>query len=563
MDRRGENPFRQRTFSSRFDRKFVKLNLNIVVKYAKTASDDFWNFQVPEYFNFATDVMDRWAKIQPDAPGLWHVDSITGAEAKFTFRQLANLSLRAANVFRAAGVAKGVRVFIMLPRVPQWWIAMLGLIRLGAVPVPGTLLLTSRDVAFRIQAARISAVITDTEGAAKLDGFDGVRLVVGTAPSGWIDFDAGLRSAGATFRAERTRHDDPGILYFTSATAGNPKMVLHSQASYGLGHRLTGSLWLDCKPGDVHWNISDLGWAKAAWSCFYGPWQMGACIFALDARSRFDPVVALDTLARYPINTWCAPPTALRLIVRQNLSRRAFPRLRHCVTAGEPLNPELFKLWHEGTGLQLHEGYGQTETVVLIGNFHPLGHPVHPGSMGRAAPGFTVALLDNDLNEVPAGEEGEIAVQVKPRRPAGLFQEYWRNPAEMAKQFRGDWYLTGDRAARDADGSFYFIGRRDDVIKSSGYRIGPFEVESVLLEHAAVQDVAVVGKPDELRGQIVKAFVVLRPEAAASDDLKHALQQHCKSAAAPYKYPREIEFVSALPKTTSDKTKHFELRQRA
>jgi acetyl-CoA synthetase/medium-chain acyl-CoA synthetase len=289
---------------------------------------------------------------------------------------------------------------------------------------------------------------------------------------------------------------------------------------------------------------------------------MGACVFALDVRGKFDPTMALDTLARFPINTWCAPPTALRLVVRLNLSRWAFPHLRHCVTAGEPLNPELLKLWHQGTGLQLYEAYGQTETVVLIGNFRPLGHPVRPGSMGRATPGFTVALLDDDLNEVPAGEEGEIAVQVKPRRPTGLFQEYWLNPDEMAKQFRGDWYLTGDRAMRDAEGSFYFIGRRDDVIKSSGYRIGPFEVESVLLEHPAVLDAAVIGKPDEIRGQIVKAFVIPRPGTETGEELKRALQQHCKQVAAVYKYPREIEFVKELPQTISGKTRRVDLRNR-
>jgi len=518
--------------------------------------------KVPAYFNFTVDVIDRWAKVQPDVPGLWCVDAATGVEQRFTFQQLSGLSARAAQVFRSAGVRRGDRVLIMLPRVPQWWIAMLGLIRLGAVPVPGTLLLTPRDVAYRIQAAQISAVIASAEGIGKLDGFEGVRLAVGETPTGWIDFDARLRAADTLFQAEPTRSDDPGIIYFTSATAGEPKMVLHTQASYGLGHRLTGGLWLDCKPGEVHWNISDLGWGKAAWSSFYGPWHMGACVFALDVRGKFDPVQTLDTLAHYPINTWCAPPTALRLIVRQNLARWNFSQLRHCVTAGEPLNPEVFKLWQDATGLTLHEAYGQTETVVLIGNFRSLGHKVRPGSMGKPTPGFTVALLDDDLNELPAGQEGEIAVRVKPDRPAGLFREYWLNPGEMKHQFRGDWYLTGDRAVRDVDGYFYFIGRKDDVIKSSGYRIGPFEVESVLLEHPAVLDAAVVGQPDEVRGQIVKAFVIPRPEATAGEDLKRTLQQHCKQTAAPYKYPREIEFVKELPQTISGKTRRVELRNR-
>jgi acetyl-CoA synthetase/medium-chain acyl-CoA synthetase len=427
--------------------------------------------------------------------------------------------------------------------------------------VPGTLLLTARDVAYELGTARISAAITNPDGVAKVGGFEGTRLLVGGEQPGWIDFDRGLRQASASFSGERTRSDDPGILYFTSATTGNPKMVLHTQASYGLGHRLTGQLWLDLRPEDVHWNLSDLGWAKAAWSSFYGPWQMGACVFALNAPGRFDPALMLKTLAGFPITTWCAPPTALRLIVRQDLSRWQFPHLRHCVSAGEPLNPEVLNRWRRATGLTLHEGYGQTETVVLIGNFRSLGHPVRPGSMGRATPGFAVALLDEHLHEVPVGMEGEVAVRVKPHRPLGLFREYWLNPEEMAAQFRGDWYLTGDRATRDADGYFWFIGRKDDIIKSSGYRIGPFEVESALLEHPAVLEAAVIGKPDALRGQIVKACVVLRPGIEAAEELKTELQVHCKRLISAYKYPREVEFVRELPKTTSGKTRRVELRQ--
>jgi len=524
----------------------------------------------PAYFNFASDVTDRWAEARPDAPALWYVNAVTGAEERLTFRQLAALSCQAAGFLRACGVRPGDRVLIMLPRLPQWWVAMLGLIRLGAVPVPATLLLTQRDIAYRVKNAEISAVITNQDGIAKVEGFDGIRLLAGprqldnlcpSTPSGWNDFDHGLRESSPAFSCDRTRSDDPGILYFTSATTGEPKMVMHTQASYGLGHRLTGELWLDLKPDDVHWNLSDLGWGKAAWSSFYGPWQMGACVFALDAPGKFDPALTLSTLAKFPITTWCAPPTALRLMVRQDLSRWRFPYLRHCVTAGEPLNPEVLNLWREATGLTLHEAYGQTETVVLVGNFRSLGHAVRPGSMGRAAPGFTVALLDEHLQEVPTGEEGEISVRVKPHRPVGLFADYWRNPSEAAAHFRGDWYLTGDRATRDADGYFWFIGRKDDVIKSSGYRIGPFEVESVLLEHPAVLEVAVIGQPDALRGQIVKACVVLRPEAIASDQLKVELQSHCKRLIAAYKYPREIVFVPELPKTTSGKTRRVELRQ--
>jgi acyl-coenzyme A synthetase/AMP-(fatty) acid ligase len=531
----------------------------------------------PRYFNFATDVFDRWAKERPDSAALWCVHAASGLEERFSFAELKALSCQAANFFRSCGIARGDRVLLMLPRLPQWWISMLGLIRLGAVPVPATLLLTARDVSYRTEAARISAVLTSAEGISKLEGFNGIRILVASGrlnqqkagvngaslPPGWIDFESGMNDASKRFRHERIPAEDPGILFFTSATTGEPKMVLHTQTSYGLGHRLTGQYWLDLKPGDLHWNISDLGWGKAAWSSFYGPWHMGACLFALDVPGKFDPVQTLDILARYPITTWCAPPTALRLLVREDLSKWSFPHLRHCVTAGEPLNPEVLTRWRAATGLVLHEGYGQTETVVLVGNFPSVGSPIRPGSMGLPTPGLTIALLDEHLQEVPPGQEGEVALKVKPHRPIGLFAGYWLNPQEDAHKFRGDWYLTGDRAVRDTDGYFWFVGRKDDVIKSSGYRIGPFEVESALLEHRAVLDVAVVGKPDPLRGQLVKACVVLRPGVDATDELKTELQSHCKKLIAPYKYPREIEFLRELPKTTSGKTRHVVLRQLA
>lgn len=515
----------------------------------------------PPDFNFAACVLDAWATRTPEAVALWYVNPTSGAELKLNFREIAAQSCQAANFLCGAGIRRGDRVLVMLPRIPQWWVAMLGLIRLGAVPVPATLLLTARDVSYRLETARVSAVITSSEGVEKVDDFKGTLVLVGGPEPGWQDFDAGLRAASARFEHARTLSTDPGILYFTSATTGDPKMVVHTQASYGLGHRLTGELWLDLHPGEVHWNISDLGWGKAAWSSFFGPWHMGACVFALDTRGKFDPAVALDTLARFPINTWCAPPTALRLIVRQDLSRWNFPHLRHCVTAGEPLNPEVLELWRSGTGLTLYEGYGQTETVILVGNLRRLGHSVHPGSMGRAVPGMNVTLLDDELCEVPPGVEGEIAIRIAPNRPLGLFQEYWLNSTETGHKFRGDFYLTGDRATRTSDSLFWFIGRKDDVIKSSGYRIGPFEVESALIEHPSVLDVAVIGKPDPLRGQVVKAYVVLRSGVTAQEALKSELQTHCRNLIAAYKYPREIEFVPELPKTTSGKTRHVALRQ--
>ena len=514
----------------------------------------------PEYFNFSTDVFDKWSELQPGACALWWVSDDRKSERRFTFSELSDLSRRAAAAFVKSGIRPADPVILMLHRIPEWWIAMLGLIRLGAVPVPCTPQLTKHDLDYRLDAAGIRAVITDGEGAEKLSAFDGVKWLVGGICDGWCDFDRALTEPAGVFSERRTRADDPGIMYFTSSTTGSPKMVLHTQVSYGLGHEVTGKLWLDLRPSDVHWNTSDLGWAKAAWSSFYGPWHCGACVFVWDARGKFSASHMLDVLGAYPITTLCAPPTAFRMIVKEGLAGRSFPALRHCVTAGEPLNPDVFEAWRSATGLTIYEGYGQTESVILIGNFKSLGKRVLPGSLGHPTPGYDIVLVDADLQPVPDGQEGEIAIRLRDGRPAGLFREYWKCPEQTVQSFRDGWYLTGDRATRDADGYFWFIGRKDDVIKSSGYRIGPFEVESALHTHPSVLDVAVVGKPDEVRGQIVKAFVVLKPGHEGSGEMKRTLQEHCKHLVAPYKYPREIEFVADLPKTVSGKTRRFELR---
>jgi acetyl-CoA synthetase/medium-chain acyl-CoA synthetase len=517
--------------------------------------------ETPEYFNFAADVFDRWVAEQPGALALWWVNEDRSGERRYTFAELADLSRCAAQAFQKSGILPGDPVMVMLPRVPEWWIAMLGLTRFGAVPVPCTPQLTPHDLDYRLEAGAIRAVITDSEGAAKLPGFAGIGWQIDSPHPGWLHFGEALLQPAGEYSAPPTRSDAAGIIYFTSATTGSPKMVLHSQASYGLGHEVTGRLWLDLGPTDVHWNTADLGWAKAAWSSFFGPWHCGACLFVWDARGKFSAAHMLDVLAAYPITSLCAPPTALRMMVREDLSQREFPRLRHCVTAGEPLNPSVLHAWTAAPGLAVYEGYGQSETVILIGNFKSLGHPVVPGSMGRATPGYDVRLVDDLLNPVPDGEEGEIAVKLGNNPPVGIFKEYWKCPEQTTHHFRGEWYLTGDRATRDEAGYFWFIGRKDDVIKSSGYRIGPFEVESALVAHPAVMDVAVIGKPDEVRGQIVKAFVVLRAGHDPSDDLRRGLQEHCKHLVAPYKYPREIQFVPELPKTVSGKTRRFELRR--
>ncbi len=509
--------------------------------------------QAAATFNFAHDIVAHWAELRPRELALWCVDE-EGREQRFSFAELSDQFHRAAHLFHQAGIRRGDRVLVMLPRVPMWWIGMLGLIRLGAVPIPATTLLTPKDIAYRVELAGITAMIMSAEDAGKAGGFRGT---VFTAEGLARD----MRHVSPDYRPAPTRADEPGIVYFTSGTTGLPKMVLHTQASYGLGHRVTGADWLCCKAHDIHWNLADNGWAKAAWSSLFGPWHMGACIFSVDARGKFEAATALRILMRYPITTWCAPPTALRLIIREDLAAYRFPRLRHCVSAGEPLNAEVIETWKRATGLTIYEGYGQTETVVIIANCLARGDVVHPGSMGFPTEGFEIALLDDDLQPVPEDVEGEIAVRVAPRRPLGLFQEYWQNPKETSARFRGDWYLTGDRAACDGEGRYWFVSRNDDVIKSSGYRIGPFEVESALIEHPAVVEAAVVAKSDEIRGAIVKAFVVLRDNVVPSEALACELQEHCKQVTAPYKYPREIEFLPELPKTISGKIRRVVLRQ--
>jgi acyl-coenzyme A synthetase/AMP-(fatty) acid ligase len=346
-------------------------------------------------------------------------------------------------------------------------------------------------------------------------------------------------------------------VYFTSGTVSYPKMVLHTQASYGIGHVVTARYWQDLKPGDLHWTVSDTGWAKAAWGKLFGQWTLGASVVQMDM-GRPDADLILDTLARHQISTFCAPPTLYRLLVLADLRAHDLSRLRHCVAAGEPLNPEVIRVWHEGTGLTVLDGYGQTETVNVVANYRCL--PVRPGSMGKPTPGFDIGIVDDDAQPVATGEAGNLAVRVEPHRPIGLFVEYYRDPQATAEAFREGWYLTGDRAAMDDDGYVWFEARADDVITSSAYRIGPFEVESALVEHPAVAEAAVVGKSDPARTQIVVAFVTLAPGHEPSEQLAVALQEHCKVATAPYKYPREIRFVTELPKTVSGKIRRSQLR---
>ncbi|MDO8672152.1 MAG: AMP-binding protein [Dehalococcoidia bacterium] len=532
-----------------------------MVDYEKTYKE--FKLDVPEFFNFAWDVVDRWAE-DPEKLALWWVDDYDN-EVKRTFRDLCSESLKVCNVLAHHGVKKGDVVMVILPRLIEWWVVNIACLRMGAVISPGTTQLTSRDIKFRLDASESVCIITDADLAPRVDEVihdcPGVRakIIVGSHREGWLNYANQVTEASGEFARVPARSDDSAILYFTSGTTGYPKMTLHTHVSFPLAHSITGRFWLDLRPVDLHWNLSDNGWAKAAWSSLFGPWNMGAALFVHHS-ARFDARRTLELLSRYPVTTLCGAPTNYRMLVLEDLKAYRFPTLRHCVAAGEPLNPEVINIWKEATGITIRDGYGQTESVVLAGSF-PCIEPRF-GSMGKPSPGFVVEVIDDNCNILPPNKEGDIAVKVKPERPIGLFREYWKSPEQTAKVYRGDWYITGDRAYKDEDGYLWFVGRADDVIIMSGYRIGPFEVESALLEHKAVAESAVVSSPDEIRGEVVKAFVVLAPGYEASDDLARELQEHVKKVTAPYKYPREIEFIDSLPKTVSGKIRRVELRER-
>ncbi|MBF0230517.1 MAG: AMP-binding protein [Desulfamplus sp.] len=521
-----------------------------------------FKLEVPEYFNFSGDVIDNWAKDPNKLAMLWVDDA--GNEIKKTFADISNASKKLANVLKANGVKQGDVILVILPRNIEWWETFTACIRMGALNSPGTTQLTAKDLEFRANKAEAVCIITNNDIASRFDTVAEncpnvkTKIVITKPRDGWLFYTDEVAKASDNFETAKTKSDDHCIVYFTSGTTGFPKMALHTHASYPIGHQITGKFWLDLQPQDMHWNISDTGWAKAAWSSFFGPWNCGAAQF-IHHTDRFDPKKTLELLAKYPVTTMCGAPTIYRMLVLQDLSQYKFPTLRHCVGAGEPLNPEIIEVWKKATGCTIRDGYGQTETVLLCGSF-PCIEPRF-GSMGKPSPTIDLHVIDDNGNILPPDTEGDIAIRVKPNRPVGLFKEYWKEPERTASVYRGDWYLTGDRAYVDKDGYFWFVGRADDVILTSGYRIGPFEVESALIEHPAVAESAVVSSPDDTRGEVVKAFVILAPGYTPSDELAKEIQEHVKKVTAPYKYPRKIDFVTALPKTVSGKIRRIELRQ--
>jgi acyl-coenzyme A synthetase/AMP-(fatty) acid ligase len=535
---------------------------NIAVAMNRPHADTFdalraaFRWEIPATFNFATDVVDAWAT-DPARPALlW--SNAAGARRDFSFAEIAGLSRRLANVLRAAGVRQGDRVVVMLPRLPAWPIAMVACLRIGAVPVPSIEMLTAADIAYRVEAAEAVAAITTTANVEKFAGLSGVtvRIAVGGAP-GWLDFDAAVAAASDACPAAAVRAEDPVLLYFTSGSTGKPKGVLHAARAV-FAWRSAMWFWPDLTERDVMWCTADTGWAKAGTSVLFGPWSCGAAVVfhdgPFDARHRF------ELIERHRVSVFCAPNTELRRLVLEDTTGIDLSSLRLSISAGESVNPEVIARWQAKTGHRLLEAYGQTEGLMVITNHASL--PPRAGAMGKPFPGLDAAVIAPDRSRLfGPGDLGVLAIrQPQPMHMLG----YWRDPTRTAADrviIDGvDWHLTGDLVTMDAEGYFYYQGRDDDIIGSAGYRIGPAEVENALMAHDAIAECAAVASPDAERGEVVKAFIVLKPGVAPSDDLARDIQAHARRTTAPYKYPRLIEFVAELPKTPTGKTRRRALR---
>ncbi len=517
-----------------------------------------YKLNVPERFNFGFDVVDAWAEAEPDKQALLWCDD-RGGEKTFTFTDISKLSNRAANWFAAQGIGKGDAVMMLLRRRWEYWVCAVALHKLGAVVVPASLQLTSKDIAYRLEAANIKLLLcVADEGLLKQAEEAGgtvKRAVVAGSREGWLAFD--FETYPDTFaRPENIKNDDVMLMYFSSGTTGMPKMVRHT-FTHPLGQIVTAKYWQQVRENKLHMSVSDSGWAKFGWGKIYGQWICGACIFAYDM-DKFVPKNLLQKMQDYKLTTFCAPPTMYRFMLQEDMASYDLSSIERYCNAGEPLNPEVFERMLALTGKKLAEGFGQSESSVLIATFPWL--EAKPGSMGKPAPLYEIDLVNEDGESCETGEEGEIVIRGL-KNPTGLFTEYLNDPETNARAFRNGCYYTGDVAWRDDDGYYWFIGRNDDVIKCSGYRIGPFEVESALIQHEAVLECAVTAAPDPVRGQVVKATVVLKRGFTASDGLAKELQEHVKHVTAPYKYPRIVEFTEDLPKTASGKIKRAEIRR--
>lgn len=531
---------------------------------------EHFKLNLPETFNFGFDVVDAIAAEDPDRRALvWCNDH--GEEHVFTMSDIARESNRAANVFLSLGIRRGDVVMLVLKRRYEYWFAIIALCKIGAIAIPATNQLMKKDIVYRVKAASVKMILSVNEPsireavnqAAEETEIPLLALVNGGDDgTPWMNFDALMAKASDVLAesdcARETGAGDIMLLYFTSGTSGMPKMVRHN-FFYPFGHIVTAKYWQCCQEGGLHLTVAETGWAKAAWGKLYGQWMCGCAVMVYDM-DRFHAKAVLNVVAQYGVTTFCAPPTVYRYFIKEDLKAFDFSKVTHCVVAGEPLNPEVYQKFLDGTGRRLFEAYGQTELTVVAGTF-PWMTP-KPGSMGRAAPGYDLDVIDRDGRVCEAGEEGQLVVRTDIMKPVGMFDGYYRDAELTRRMWHDDVYRTGDMVWRDEDGYFWFVGRADDVIKSSGYRIGPFEVESALQEHPAVLECAITGVPDPDRGQVVKATIVLAKGYEPSDELVKTLQNHVKHTTAPYKYPRVVEFVKELPKTISGKIRRVEIRER-
>ena len=526
-----------------------------------------FKLEIPSDFNFAFDVLSKQAS-DADKTALIAVANDGESAEEHSYGDLERASNQFANVLQDLGAEKGDFAFVMITRVPAFYHVLFGCMKTGVVVMPGTNLLTAHDIEYRVNRSGAKIVIVTAEHAEKVEA---VRencptlehlIIIGEERAGWTCKETACATASDAFdrtMVPPTKAEDQMLIYFTSGTTSLPKMVARDHA-YGLAHTITCRYWQGLRRDDIHWTLTDTGWAKAAWGIIFPPIIAGAAIMLYDAAG-FDAEMHLKLIEKYKVTTFCAPPTVYRVFATMDISGHDLSSIRHCIGAGEPLNPEAMRSWKAATGCDIHDGYGQTETVNIVANYP--GMEIRPGSMGKPVPGIEIGIIDDDGNVVADDTVGHIAVKITDPYPPGLFEGYFRDPDATAKSFRNGWYYTGDTATRDGDGYIWFVGRSDDIISSSGYRISPFEVESALVEHPGVMESAVVAKPDEMRGEIVKAFVVLSEGYEASDDLVVEIQDFVKNLTAPYKYPREIEFREALPKTISGKIRRVELRAEA
>ena len=537
-----------------------------------SSQEDFiknFRINVPENFNFGYDIVDGWAAEEPDRKALlWTNDH--GQCIQFTFADMKKYTDMTASWFLSLGIGRGDKVMLILKRRYEFWFSIIALHKIGAVAIPATHLLTKKDIIYRCEAATIKMIVAAGEkvilqhiadAMPECPSLEHVVSVGPEFPEGFLDFHKGMEGAAPFIRPEQANtNDDIMLMYFTSGTTGEPKMVAHD-FTYPLGHIVTARYWHNLHRESLHFTIADTGWAKAAWGKIYGQMIAGANIFVYD-HEKFTPADILQKIHDYHITSLCAPPTIYRFLIREDLSKYDLSSLEYCTTAGEALNYSVYETFLKITGIRLMEGFGQTETTLILGTF-PWMEP-KPGSMGVPNPQYRIDLLKPDGRHAEEGEQGQIVIRTDQGKPVGLFKEYYRDEEKTRESWHDGYYCTGDLAWRDEDGYYWFVGRADDVIKSSGYRIGPFEVESALMTHPAVVECAITGVPDEIRGQVVKATIILAKDykAKAGPELVKELQDHVKRVTAPYKYPRVIEFVDELPKTISGKIRRVEIRKK-